>query len=44
MTDSEAAYLMELETELSEAYILGDKKRAAHLEEMIAEFNEYSED
>lgn len=41
MTDSEA---MALEIELSEAYILNDSKRAAHIEEMLKEFYDNLED
>ena len=38
------AHILELEVELQEAYILGDKKRAAHIEEMLKEFYENLED
>lgn len=38
------AYILELETELSEAYILNDKKRAAYLEEQLKEFYDNLED
>lgn len=42
--NADDAYILELETELSEAYILGDKKRAAHIEEMLKEFYDNLED
>lgn len=42
--NADDAYILELETELSEAYILGDRNRAAHIEEMLKEFYDNLED